>query len=174
MPDGRAANHANSVWTFRPPIAAPLPGACDSFAVTGSPASSLADTASPDSFEKGLATLEENLKGERAFVANLQSAVSRVRRPGSEEQFRWDRGERIYDVTVGALTLAGDAGYVVLFHDETQQTRFEETQELARRYLEDILNNIQLGVVVLNREMRITNMNRAQEAFLHRLGTWTS
>ena len=39
MPEGRAANHAFSVVTLRPPIAAPLPGAVVSFAVISSPAS---------------------------------------------------------------------------------------------------------------------------------------
>ena len=56
----------------------------------------------------------------------------------------------------------------------TQQIQFEETRETARRFLEDILNNVQLGVIVLNREMRITNMNRKQELFLQRLGVWLS
>ena len=45
MPDGLAANHADSVVTLSPPIAAPLPGASVSLAVIGSPASSVAETA---------------------------------------------------------------------------------------------------------------------------------
>ena len=49
MPDGRAANQADSVQTFSPPIGAPLPGAEVSLAVIGSPASSVALTASGDS-----------------------------------------------------------------------------------------------------------------------------
>ena len=39
VPDGRAANHAFSVVTLRPPIAAPFPGAAVRVAVIGSPAS---------------------------------------------------------------------------------------------------------------------------------------
>jgi type II secretory pathway component PulL len=33
---------------------------------------------------------------------------------------------------------------------------------------------LQLGVIVLNREMRITNMSRVQEDFLQRLDVWLS
>ena len=44
MPDGRAANQPFSVTTLSPPMAAPLPGAVVSFAVIGSPASSVAAT----------------------------------------------------------------------------------------------------------------------------------
>ena len=50
VPDGRAANQPLAVTTFSPPMAASLPGARVSLAVIGSPASSLAVTASGDSF----------------------------------------------------------------------------------------------------------------------------
>ena len=46
MPDGRAANQADSVVTLSPPMAAPFPGAVVSLSVIGSPASSVAVTAS--------------------------------------------------------------------------------------------------------------------------------
>ena len=50
MPEGRAANHAFSVVTLSPPIAAPLPGASVSLAVMGSPARVSAVTCSAESF----------------------------------------------------------------------------------------------------------------------------
>jgi len=126
------------------------------------------------SFEDHLATLGSAMAEAVDFWDPLAATVERLRRPGSEGEFRWVRGGRTYEVTAGALDRGDHQHFVVLFHDVTQQIQFEETRELARRYLEDILNNIQLGVVVLNREMRITNMNRAQEAFLQRLGIWLS
>lgn len=126
----------------------------------------------PRSVEEGLGELVEAMTSEAAFLAQLQTARSRVQRPGGEAQFRWERTGRTYEVSVGGMDRMGQLCYVVLFNEVTQQIQFEETRELARRYLEDILNNIQLGVVVLNRELRVTNLNRAQEAFLRRLGTW--
>jgi hypothetical protein len=50
VPDGRAANQPLAETTFNPPIEASLPGARVSFAVIGSPASSVAVTASGESF----------------------------------------------------------------------------------------------------------------------------
>ena len=50
MPEGRAANQPLAATTFNPPIGASLPGARVSFAVIGSPASSVAVTASGESF----------------------------------------------------------------------------------------------------------------------------
>ena len=48
-PLGRAANHADSVVTLRPPILASLPGASVSLEVICSPASEVATTSSDDS-----------------------------------------------------------------------------------------------------------------------------
>jgi hypothetical protein len=50
VPEGRAANQPFSATTFRPPIGAPFPGARVSLAVTGSPASVVAETDSGESF----------------------------------------------------------------------------------------------------------------------------
>ena len=119
-----------------------------------------------------LEELRQAILREPGFAEQAGIALVQVQRPGSEVQFRWERGGRIYEVAVGVVDREGN--YVLLFDDVTQQTRFEETRDLTRRYLEDILNNIKLGVVVLNREMRVTNMNRRQEAILHRLGIWSN
>ena len=127
-----------------------------------------------DSFKENLSELSEALKKEDELCVTLKAEVDRLRRPGSESQFQWERGSRTYEVTVGTLDRSSQACYLVFLTDVTQQIQFEATRELARRYLEDILNNVQLGVVVLNKEMRITNMNRAQEAFLQRLGVFLS
>ena len=50
VPEGRAANQPLVETTFSPPIGASFPGARVSFAVIGSPASSVAVTASGESF----------------------------------------------------------------------------------------------------------------------------
>jgi len=121
-----------------------------------------------------LKTLTQALCHETHLVDELNATMTRLRRPGSDAQFRWGREARTYEVTIGALGRGEHRTFLVLFHDVTQQIQFEETRETARRFLEDILNNVQLGVIVLNREMRITNMNRTQEHFLQRMGVWLS
>lgn len=121
-----------------------------------------------------LEALQEALLEDQDLVSELHNALARLRRPGSDLQFRWLRSGRTFEVTVGALSRGENRSFLILFEDVTQRMQFEETRETARRFLEDILNNVQLGVIVLNREMRITNMNRTQEMFLQRLGIWLS
>lgn len=106
------------------------------------------------------------------FSEPLSAAVAGLTRAGAETDFQWEREDRIYAVRVSRLT-DGD-GIGVVIENVTQQVRHEATRDTARRFLEDILNNVQLGVIVLNDEMRITTMNNAQERFLHRLGVYIS
>lgn len=118
---------------------------------------------------EALPELEKAMKEQTALMQSIGKSVGPSKRPSISE-FEWERGDRIYQVKVGP---AGEGtGATVMFTDVSQQVRFEQTREVARRYLEDILNNIQSGVIVLNRDLRITNMNRAQEAFLHRMEIW--
>ena len=66
VPEGRAANQPLAATTFRPPMGASLPGAVVSLAVIGSPASSVAVTASGESFAS------------RAFCSGVAGASMRV------------------------------------------------------------------------------------------------
>lgn len=109
---------------------------------------------------------------EAGFAEPLRAAAADLTRAGADIDFQWEREDRIYEVR--ASRLGDDAGIGVVIENVTQRVRHEETRETARRFLEDILNNVQLGVIVLNAEMRITTMNNAQERFLHRLGVFIS
>ena len=125
----------------------------------------------PDDLAHSIRELEQVLLAEKGFVSRMEAALPRARRPGSAAHFRWERNQRVYDVDVDAASQAEFRGHFVLFDDVTHQIRFEQTRELTRQYLEDIINNIQQGVVVMNREMRITNLNRAQERLMRRIGS---
>lgn len=142
---------------------APLSGSRKGFSVFG-----VRVPANPTA--QHLEALEEAMKAEPSFLAQVEAAVGRVQRPGSETLFRWERGGRAYEVKLSALGRGENRPFAVVFNDVTEHIRLEEIRDSTRRYLEDILNNIRLGVAVLSRELRITNLNRAQEGFLRRLG----
>lgn len=109
---------------------------------------------------------------EAGFTEPLSVAAGHLTRAGAETDFQWEWEDRIY--VVRASRLVDEGGIGVVIENVTQQVRYEQTRETARRFLEDILNNVQLGVIVLNDEMRVTTMNNAQEHFLHRLGVFSS
>ncbi|MCH2660998.1 PAS domain-containing protein [bacterium] len=111
--------------------------------------------------------LAQVLVDERDLGDELALATARLMRPGDEERFDWEHRKRSYEVGVYAQE---DDAFLVLFEDTTDYAISEEILMNARGYLEHILSNIPLGVVVLNSELRITSMNRQEQRFLKEMG----
>jgi two-component system sensor histidine kinase AtoS len=107
------------------------------------------------------------VEADKELGDQLALATARLVRPGDEERFEWTCGKRTYEVGIHARQ---DSTFLVLFADATDHVLSEEILMSARRYLEQILSNIPLGVAVLNSELRVTSLNRQEHAFLQRLG----
>ena len=112
-------------------------------------------------------SLAQVLVAEQGLGDELALATARVVRPGDEETFDWAHRKRNYGITLHAQE---DGTFLVLFEDTTDYAVSEEILMNARGYLEHILSNIPLGVIVLNSELRITSMNRQQQRFLRQMG----
>jgi PAS domain S-box-containing protein len=127
----------------------------------------------PDGMPAALVGLGRALAAEPGLRTAVRTAAAAVRAGERTAEFRWERAGRAYDVSLslGPPTGEGLATCTLLFQDVTRQLRMEETSRDARRYLEDILQSLPLGVVVLDREMRIAYWNTQQEELLRRLGT---
>jgi two-component system sensor histidine kinase AtoS len=119
------------------------------------------------SFAESGETLAEVLDSESELGDELALATSRLLRPGDEEVFSWTHRKRNYEVTVHARE--GEE-LLVIFEDMTDFAISEEILMNARRYLEHILGNIPIGVIVLNSELRITSMNRQEQKFIKSMG----
>ena len=100
---------------------------------------------------------------------NLALATARLLKPGEEECFDWKRRGRAYEVAVCVAEGEGSA-FTVMFSDTTDQHMTEEIQVNARHYLEDILEDIPIGVAVLNSELKITSVNRKMLEFVRLMG----
>jgi len=107
------------------------------------------------------------LAGDQELGDQLALATARLAKPGDEERFSWKHRERTYGVAVCARD---DDSFMVIFEDTTHQAVSEEILLNTRHYLEHILDDIPLGVVVLGRDLRITSINRQELRFLARMG----
>lgn len=111
------------------------------------------------------AQLAAALAADVELDSNVALATARLVRPGEEEYFRWRHRDRDYEVRVCASEGEEDT-FLVFFEDVTNRLRSEE----ARYYLERVLDDIPLGVAVLNRDLHITSINRQEIEFCKRLG----
>jgi PAS domain-containing protein len=99
----------------------------------------------------------------------LALAAAQLGRPGEETSFGWRHRDRSYTVTLTAVAGEPEA-YIAVFADTTASAIGEDIQLNARRYLEQVLDDIPVGVAVLNRELRLTLLNRQLLRFFERLG----
>ncbi len=111
--------------------------------------------------------LKQVVEADALLADELALATARLAHPGDEDSFAWKHGKRTYEVAVRARD---DSRFWVLFEDVTDHAISEEILMNARRYLEQILGHIPLGVIVLNSELHISSMNRSNLAFVRQLG----
>ena len=117
--------------------------------------------------DEGPDRLERILSEEQELGDPLALATARLVQPGDEERFTWRHRSRTYSVCVSAME---EDRFLVLFEDITALAFSEDVLVNARRYLEQVLDDIPLGVVVLNQELRITSINRQELRFLEQMG----
>jgi nitrogen-specific signal transduction histidine kinase len=114
--------------------------------------------------------LSRALRACPSLAAALGRAAGKLRTVGWTADARWvPDGEdgRVWDIHV---TRARPDDYVVVFDEISQHLKIEEIQTRARAYLEAVLNNLEMGVIVLDADFSVTFFNRDQAALFKRLG----
>jgi PAS domain S-box-containing protein len=117
----------------------------------------------------GEAKLSQSLAAATDLGDELALATARLVKPGTADTFEWRRDERLFEVSVAADDDEGQT-FLVSFLDVTDGRHIEQIQQEARNYLEQILADIPLGVVVLDGGLRITFVNAAILRLLSRIG----
>lgn len=124
---------------------------------------------------ESLDVLKRAMDSDEAFVRLLSDSMLRIRYIGDASSFRWHRNSRIYEVSVSLLSEAPERNaYAVFFDDVTEQVTLDEISRNAREHLESILNTVPIGVIVLNRDLRVIFLNRAQEEFFREMAIQTT
>lgn len=124
----------------------------------------------PDDPAKSRRQLAEAIQGDAALNAWLAAALPQLRKPGADERFTWRHDPRTYAVTLSALDPADGPRYALVFEDRTDHIAMERSNARARSYLESIMTSLHIGLIVMDRNLQITNMNRTQEELLKQAG----
>ncbi len=89
--------------------------------------------------------------------------------PGEEERFSWRNGDSSFEVSINLHGDDEEGEYFVMFTDRTSEMLTQDIQVTARHYLEQILGQIPVGVVVLDHNLRITSANPQMLGFFNEL-----
>lgn len=99
------------------------------------------------------------------LVTSLKSYASNLNRTGSQSDFTWHFKDKIYFVTMVAIRINGPRHFLINFEDVSYKYKMDSPLELTRAYLNDILNNLPLGVIVLDEDQHIYMLNSRQLGF---------
>jgi len=61
--------------------------------------------------------------------------------------------------------------YLLSLYEVTETEKFIEIYRESKNYLENIVNSISAGILVLNSELKITSLNKSQEQLFQAIGT---
>jgi PAS domain-containing protein len=102
---------------------------------------------------------------EKKLIANLKHCLKLMVRTGSHETFTWHFKQKIFMVDIVAIRIGRVRYYSISFDDISYKYRMDSPLEITRSYLNDILNNLPVGVVVLDRNQHIYMLNDKQLEF---------
>jgi PAS domain S-box-containing protein len=115
---------------------------------------------------RSLEELSNYLLGSPSFVSIIGAASLKLTRLGSQDRVRWNDGERVFDIDIGTMPPEECLRYGLYFQNVTKQIEFERSREVTRNYLEQMIDSLPLGIVVVDCDMCITAMNRVQQEFM--------
>jgi len=113
--------------------------------------------------KKGELTKLFNTQGR--LIDNLRDCLKTLTRTGSQHTFTWQFRKKIYFVSVVAIRVDRTRYYSINFEDVSYKYNMDSPLELTRAYLNDILNNLPLGVIVLDKDQHIYMLNSKQLGF---------
>ena len=112
--------------------------------------------------------LEHSLSDQDDLSDQLALATARLSVPGEEETFEWKHDSHTYEVRVYAME--DEEVFLVQFEDETEHLETEFILSKIRQYMDNVLKNIPLGVVVLNSDLRVNFITPKKLQLLERMG----
>lgn len=128
----------------------------------------------PTAKDHSVEELSAFLLGIKSFVKLIGEASFKLTRLGSQTSLRWHNGGRVFDIEMGTMPSGDHIHYGLHFQNVTKQIEFERSREVTRNYLEQMIDSLPLGIVVVDCNMCITAMNRVQQGFLEMQGAPSS
>ncbi len=124
----------------------------------------------PRSLESCLQKLYESIMNNQDLVNLIGASTLKLRRPGSADTVRWQKEDLTFDIDVYAFPSKSEIHYGVNFRNISERLQLEKTRAATRNYLERILDDLDLGIIVMDKNLRVTSMNTVQQSFLKLAG----
>ena len=116
--------------------------------------------------EKLTAAIEDNA----ALRASVQHAIETLSSGARTAEFRWTGPAPDSLEFVGHASRADSDHFVLVLDHVSDQVESEQIFTVILEYLDGVLNQLPLGVIVMNGDLRVTFYNRSQMTLFTSLG----
>ncbi len=116
--------------------------------------------------ERSLEELSAYLDASPSFFSVVGEASLKLTRVGSKDRVRWRDGGHVFDIDIGTMPPDENLQYGLYFENVTKAIEFERSREMTRNYLEQMIDSLPVGIVVVDCDMCVTAMNRVQQEFM--------
>lgn len=117
------------------------------------------------------AELETSLLARKNLFAMVGVASMRLTAAGTSDRFHWEDKGHFFQISMTAVPAETGLAFLLHFDDQTDRVAMARSTDQARSYLESVMSCISIGLVVTDRDLLLTNMNRTQEGFLKETGS---
>ena len=104
------------------------------------------------------------------LFASVQHAIATLSSGRLSTEFRWTGPEPDALEFIGHASRADSETYILLLDHASDQVESDEIFGVIREYLDGVLNQMPLGVIVMDNDLRVTFYNRSQASLFTTLG----
>lgn len=115
----------------------------------------------PSRQAESLKELSDFLMEKQSFISLVGEASLKLSGLGSRDHLIWTLDERSFEIEISSMPPEESMHYGLYFKDVTQVLEFEKSRELTRNYLKQIIDSLPAGIVVIDRDLVITALNRS-------------
>ena len=105
-----------------------------------------------------------------ALRESVRQAIETLSSGARNEEFRWTGPVPDGFEFVGHASRADSDNFLLVLDHASDQAESEQIFTVIREYLDGILNQLPLGLIVMNSDLRVTFYNRSQASLFASLG----
>ncbi len=110
--------------------------------------------------------LKNRIEQDPSFMATIKKSVKRLHHVGSKIYSRWTIGKKNYELTVFSFKIKKDLMYGVYFKDVSYKYEENSPFSLEREFLQKIINNLPVGITVVDQDYQVYAINKTQIDYL--------
>lgn len=121
--------------------------------------------------EEGIQNLSDAISDQLELITGIGSSTMKIHTPGSTDTFIWEKETEIYNVAVTCSLNKKEETQIfyVSIEDISDKIEYKQGRDSARLYLERIMECLPVGLVVTDKDLKVTEINHANHKILIQL-----